>query len=235
MCASVDSETLSIFAASLIAYKTVAGLQLACGKGRGLRRALIERGKSDPCLEAEYADDFRTELLREFRLLSHCVESEFEFHGEPRTAGETPRESQPSGPTIYCLPRYLASCHSYVKAVDTVALRPRLSSIDTCARVPEGPGRSDACLSAQHFEGAALSTESGGRRWILRCAWRSAATVPSAASGAGVPAARLPAERALPLQRREAERERRLCARVAERRSLRSPSVRAHSEAPMKE
>jgi len=68
-------------------------------------------------------------------------------------------------------------------------------------------------MLAQHFEGAALSTESGGRRWIPRCAWRSAASVTSAASGTGVPAARLPAERAPPWQRREAEREWRLAPR----------------------
>ena len=68
-------------------------------------------------------------------------------------------------------------------------------------------------VMAQHFEGAALSTESGGRRWILSCAQWSAATVPSAASGTLVPAARLLAERALPLQRCAAERERRLAPR----------------------
>src|SRR5229473_1420227 len=51
------------------------------------------------------------------------------------------------------------------------------------ARVPKGPGRADAGVSAQHFESAALSTESGGRRRILRCAGRSVATVTSAASG----------------------------------------------------
>src|SRR5208282_251261 len=68
-------------------------------------------------------------------------------------------------------------------------------------------------MPAQHFEGAALSTWTGGRRWIPSRTQRSAATVPSVASGTGVQAARLLAERALPSQRREAERERRLAPR----------------------
>ena len=51
--------------------------------------------------------------------------------------------------------------------------------------------------------------------------------MPTAASGTGVPAARLPAERALPLQRCEAERERRVAlrgrtAKLAERERPRS-------------
>src|SRR5271167_1790995 len=99
---------------------------------------------------------------------------------------------------------YLANCpyqvkhYTHGKTTDT-RLRPRARRARAFRY----------CLNAQHFESAALSTESGGRCWILRCAWRNAATVPSVASGTGVPAARLPAERALPSQRREAERERR--------------------------
>jgi hypothetical protein len=56
------------------------------------------------------------------------------------------------------------------------------------------------------IESGALSPDSGGRRKIPRRAWRSAASVTSAASGARAPVARLRAKQAPPLWRTGAGR-----------------------------
>ena len=122
---------------------------------------------------------------------------------------------------------YLANCpyqvkhYTHGKTTDT-RLRPRARRARAFRY----------CLNAQHFESAALSTESGGRCWILRCAWRNAATVPSSASGGECRRRGCPrSERYLHSgAKRSASGALR---RAAEQRSLRSPSARAHSEAAM--